>query len=80
MSDLPNIARKTPFAVDVEAGKTYFWCAYGQSKKQPFCDGSHRGSSFNPVKFTAETSKTAWLCGCKQTANAPFCDGSHKAL
>lgn len=80
MSDLPNIARKTPFAVDVEAGKTYFWCACGQSKKQPFCDGSHRGSSFNPVKFTAETSKTAWLCGCKQTANAPFCDGSHKAL
>ena len=80
MSDLPNIAQKTPFAVDVEAGKTYFWCACGQSKKQPFCDGSHRGSSFNPVKFTAETSKTAWLCGCKQTANAPFCDGSHKAL
>lgn len=80
MSDLPNIAQKTPFAVDVEAGKTYFWCACGQSKKQPFCDGSHRGSSFNPVKFTAETNKTAWLCGCKQTASAPFCDGSHKAL
>lgn len=80
MSDLPNIAQKTPFAVDVEAGKTYFWCSCGQSKNQPFCDGSHKGSSFNPVKFTAETSKTAWLCGCKQTASAPFCDGSHKAL
>ena len=80
MSDLPNIAQKTPFAVDVEAGKTYFWCSCGQSKNQPFCDGSHKGSSFNPVKFTAETSKTAWLCGCKHTANKPFCDGSHKAL
>lgn len=80
MSDLPNIARKAPYPIDIEAGKTYFWCACGQSKKQPFCDGSHKGGSFNPVKFTAETSKTAWLCGCKQTANAPFCDGSHKAL
>ena len=80
MSDLPNIAQKTPFAVDVEAGKTYFWCSCGQSKNQPFCDGSHKDSSFNPVKFTAETSKTAWLCGCKHTANKPFCDGSHKAL
>ena len=80
MSDLPNIAQKTPFAVDVEAGKTYFWCSCGQSKNQPFCDGSHKGSSFNPVKFTAETSTTAWLCGCKHTANKPFCDGSHKAL
>ena len=80
MSDLPNIAQKTPFAVDVEAGKTYFWCSCGQSKNQPFCDGSHKGSSFNPVKFTAETNKTAWLCSCKQTASAPFCDGSHKAL
>lgn len=80
MSDVPNIAQKAPYAVEVEAGKTYFWCSCGQSKNQPFCDGSHKGSSFNPVKFTAEESKTAYLCGCKHTGNAPFCDGSHKAL
>ena len=80
MSDTPHIARKPPFSVDVEAGKTYFRCACGQSAKQPFRDGSHRSSSLNPVRLTAETNKTAWLCGCKQTASAPFCDGSHKAL
>ena len=80
MSDAPHIAQKSPFAVEIEAGKTYFWCACGQSKSQPFCDGSHKGSSFTPTKFTAEVSKTAYLCGCKQTKNAPFCDGSHKAL
>jgi len=80
MTDIPQIAQKAPYPVEVEAGKTYFWCACGQSKKQPFCDGSHKGSSFNPVKFTAEDSKKVWLCGCKQTGNQPFCDGTHKGL
>ena len=80
MSDAPIIAQKAPYAVPVEAGKTYYWCACGQSKNQPFCDGSHKGGSFVPKAFTAEETKTAYLCGCKHTANAPFCDGSHKAL
>lgn len=80
MSDAPIIAQKAPFPVDLEAGKTYFWCACGESKNQPFCDGSHKGGSFTPTKFTAEASKTAYLCGCKHSQNAPFCDGSHKAL
>jgi CDGSH iron-sulfur domain-containing protein 3 len=80
MSDAPIIAQKAPYPVEVEAGKTYFWCACGASKNQPFCDGSHKGSTFTPTKFTAEDSKTAYLCGCKHSQNAPFCDGSHKAL
>ena len=80
MSDAPIIAQKAPFPVEVEAGKTYFWCACGKSQKQPFCDGSHKGTSFAPVKFTAEETKKVWLCGCKHTANQPFCDGAHKAL
>ncbi|MDZ4095419.1 MAG: CDGSH iron-sulfur domain-containing protein [Paracoccaceae bacterium] len=80
MSDAPRIAQTTPFKVDLEAAKTYFWCACGQSSKQPFCDGSHKGGSLVPVKFTVEEAKTAFLCGCKQSANAPFCDGAHKSL
>ena len=79
MVDTPKIAQKAPYAVEVEAGKNYFWCACGESKNQPF-DGSHKGSSFVPTKFEATESKTAYLCGCKQSKNAPFCDGSHKAL
>jgi len=80
MTDTPNIAQKAPYPVEVEAGKSYFWCACGQSAKQPFCDGSHKGSSFAPIKYTADVSKKVFFCGCKHSANAPLCDGSHKAL
>lgn len=75
-----EVAAKVPAKVDVEAGKTYFWCACGKSANQPFCDGSHRGSEFAPMKWTAEESATKFFCQCKQSANAPFCDGSHKAV
>ncbi len=80
MSNTPNIAQTAPYKVDLEVGKTYFWCACGLSAKQPFCDGSHKTTTITPVKFTAEASKTAFLCGCKHSANQPFCDGSHKSL
>ena len=76
----PKIAQKSPYAVDVEAGKTYFWCTCGQSAKQPFCDGSHKDTSFAPMKFTAEEKKKLFFCGCKATENAPLCDGSHSKL
>ena len=76
----PKIAQTAPYPVDVEGGKTYFWCACGQSAKQPFCDGSHQGTAFNPLKYTAEADKKLFFCGCKATTNAPLCDGSHNKL
>jgi CDGSH-type Zn-finger protein len=80
MSDAAIIAQKAPFAVALEAGKAYFWCACGRSKSQPFCDGSHKGTSFVPTKVTVEESKTAYLCGCKHSKNGAFCDGTHKSI
>ncbi|KPP83329.1 MAG: Iron-binding zinc finger CDGSH type [Rhodobacteraceae bacterium HLUCCO07] len=80
MTDTPEIAQKAPFPVEVEEGKTYFWCACGKSAKQPFCDGSHKGSDFAPVKYTAEVSKKMFFCGCKHSAKQPLCDGSHSKL
>ena len=80
MSDAPIIAQKAPYPTDVEAGKSYFWCACGRSANQPFCDGSHKGTGLAPIKYTAEESKRVYFCGCKQSARAPLCDGAHKAL
>ena len=76
----PNIAQKSPYAVDIKAGESYAWCACGQSKNQPFCDGSHKDSGFKPRMFSNEKDETVYLCGCKHTHNAPFCDGTHKTL
>ena len=73
----PTRASDTPFPMPVEEGKTYFWCACGLSNNQPFCDGSHKGSEFTPVKYQASETKDVYFCGCKATQNQPLCDGSH---
>lgn len=78
MSD-PVIAAKNPAVIELEAG-SYHWCACGKSQKQPFCDGSHKGSEFAPVKFDISEKKRVALCQCKHAKNKPFCDGSHKSL
>ena len=80
MSEEAVIAQKAPHQVEVTEGETYYWCACGRSKNQPFCDGTHQGTGFEPVAFTAEKSETVYLCGCKRTSNKPFCDGTHSSL
>lgn len=80
MADMPVIAQRGPYAVEVKAGKTYFWCACGRSQRQPFCDGSHKGTAFEPVKHTAAADAKVWFCGCKRTGGRPFCDGTHETI
>jgi CDGSH-type Zn-finger protein len=80
MTDTPKIAQKAPYPVEVVGGKTYFWCACGQSSKQPFCDGSHKDTAFSPVKYEAAADKTVYFCGCKGTGKVPLCDGTHNKL
>jgi len=80
MADDPVIAQKGPYQTDLEEGKTYFYCRCGRSKSQPFCDGSHKGTGLEPLRFTAERSGTFNLCGCKTTDDEPYCDGSHNVL
>jgi CDGSH iron-sulfur domain-containing protein 3 len=79
MSDKQSvIAQKSPFAIEVEAGKSYWWCSCGKSATQPFCDGSHKGSDFSPVEYKADKAEAAYFCGCKHSANGVMCDGTHK--
>jgi CDGSH-type Zn-finger protein len=76
----PIVAQKSPCPIEVQAGRTYWWCSCGQSKKQPFCDGSHKGGAFSPVQYVAAQDGRVWFCACKMSAKAPLCDGRHKAL
>ena len=80
MSMTPEIGGRQPLPINVEAGTSYWWCACGRSKKQPFCDGSHKGTEFTPVEFKADKSEEAWFCACKRTGKRPMCDGSHKRI
>jgi CDGSH-type Zn-finger protein len=76
----PLIAQKAPYAVDVEAGRKYFWCACGRSASQPFCDGSHKDTGLVPTPYEATQSRTVYFCGCKRSAKTPMCDGTHNGL
>ena len=75
----PEIPSKAPAVLELEPG-TYWWCACGRSKSQPFCDGSHAGTEFTPQEYTLEEKKRVALCQCKHTGNSPLCDGNHKNL
>lgn len=74
----PVVAGNQPKVVNLKKGEEYYFCACGRSKNQPFCDGSHQGTSFTPKAFTAEIDGDAYLCACKHSGNVPFCDGTHK--
>ena len=75
----PVVADKKPYVKELDPG-TYYWCACGRSRNQPFCDGSHQGTEFTPVEFEVDKKKTVALCMCKRTKNKPFCDGSHNSV
>ena len=75
----PKIAQEKPYVLKMEPG-TYYWCACGRSNNQPFCDGSHKGSGYQPVVTEITAEKNVAWCGCKHSGNHPFCDGSHSKL
>jgi CDGSH-type Zn-finger protein len=79
-TDGPVAAGKAPMAIELEAQKTYYWCACGRSANQPFCDGSHKGTGLAPKSFTVEQARRGFLCLCKRTKNPPWCDGTHNSL
>ena len=75
----PTVAKAGPYSMEMEPG-TYYWCACGLSKAQPFCDGSHKGTEFSPHKVELTEKKKVGWCGCKFSKKGHICDGSHKGL
>ena len=54
MSGAPEIGGRRPIPINVVAGESYWWCACGRSKTQPFCDGSHKGTRIPPAGMEAD--------------------------
>ena len=57
----PTRPQNSPYSVEVQAGKTYFWCARDQSKRQPSCYGSHRDTDFSPVAYKAPADRKVFF-------------------
>jgi CDGSH-type Zn-finger protein len=80
MNDKPVIFSTHSIKVEVKEGEKYFWCSCGRSATQPFCDGSHAGTTFSPIEYNAEKTGVVGFCGCKLSSKGPICDGAHKKL
>jgi len=75
-----NTSSLNSLTVPLTKGENYLWCACGMSKTQPFCDGSHHGSKFTPLKFLVKRTGNVKLCNCKKSNLTPFCDDTHIKL
>lgn len=75
-----DYSRNEPITTTVEPNKLYWWCACGYSEDQPFCNGSHNGTTFKPISIQFDKKRKVAWCTCKQTKTPPFCDGTHQSV
>ena len=81
MNAEPEIGGRAPLAIDVEAGKSYWWCACGRSKSAAVLRRLAQGHGVLAGRVEGrDQAEQAWFCACKRTGNRPMCDGSHKKL
>lgn len=74
---VPQSAGTDPYVVKVERNKVYWWCSCGRSRRQPWCDGSHKGTAFKPVMYVPQVAGPKLMCGCKFSETRPLCNGTH---
>jgi CDGSH iron-sulfur domain-containing protein 3 len=71
MTDCPELGARSPTPIEVMAGETYWWCAYGRS---------HESTSFTPLEWNADRTWRLLMCTRKRTASVLICDNSHLKL
>lgn len=79
MTDKPIVTQCGAYKLEMEPG-TYLWCACGRSATQPFCDGSHQGTSFTPLEVEITEKRRYGWCGCRASLKGSMCDGAHKKI
>ncbi|MDP6930352.1 MAG: CDGSH iron-sulfur domain-containing protein [Planctomycetota bacterium] len=81
----PGKRQNRPFVTLCEPGK-YAYCTCRQSKRYPFCDGTHReysdgeGKVYSPIKVLLDEERRVAWCACGASGKMPYCDGSHADL
>lgn len=50
------MANQRTTTIHLEAG-THWMCTCGQSQNWPFCDGGHKGTSFQPLALALEAAE-----------------------
>jgi len=70
--DENNTTKLQPKATHMDIGTNYFWCACGLSKDKTFCDGSHKTTSFKPLKFSISEKKLTTFALAKRQKRSPF--------
>lgn len=67
----PVAAYRMPAVIKLEAGE-FWWCSFGKSLNQPFCDGSYKETSFTPKKSKFLNLKILHFVTINILEKAPF--------